>query len=98
MASQYQPSGQNPGSKRALNLETGEKVWEHITKRYTHASPAYWPERQLVACGSNDNEMFLFDACSGAMRWRFETRGEGGEKGSIRHAPAFDRRREHLLT
>ena len=90
------------GSIVALSLENGEKVWEHMTRRYTHASPAYWPERQLVACGSNDNEMFLFDARSGAMRWRFETRGEGGgeqgEKASIRHAPAFDPKRGHLIT
>jgi outer membrane protein assembly factor BamB len=86
------------GSIAALKLENGEKVWEHMTKRYTHASPAYWPERQLVACGSNDNEMFLFDAPTGEMRWRFETRGESGEKGSIRHAPAFDRKRAHLVT
>lgn len=91
------------GSIVALNMATGEKVWEHITKRYTHASPAYWPEKQLVACGSNDNEMFLFDAPTGALRWRFETqrfevRAERGEKGSIRHAPAFDVKRGHLVT
>jgi outer membrane protein assembly factor BamB/orotate phosphoribosyltransferase len=86
------------GSIAALRLEDGEKVWEHMTKRYTHASPAYWPERQLVACGSNDNEMFLFDARSGAMRWRFETSGTGSAKGSIRHAPAFDAKRGHLVT
>ena len=86
------------GSIVALRLKDGEKVWEHITKRYTHASPAYWPERQLVACGSNDNEMFLFDASTGAMRWRFETRGGSDEKGSIRHAPAFDRVRGHVIT
>jgi outer membrane protein assembly factor BamB/orotate phosphoribosyltransferase len=86
------------GSIVALKLETGEKVWEHMTKRYTHATPAYWPERRIVACGSNDNEMFLFDAQSGEMRWRFETRGEGDKKGSIRHAPAFDVKRGHLVT
>jgi len=80
------------GSIAALRLDTGEKVWEHMTKRYTHASPAYWPERLLVACGSNDNEMFLFHAPSGDLRWRFET------KGSIRHAPAFDMKRGHLIT
>ncbi len=34
------------GSIAALRMENGEKVWEHMTKRYTHASPAYWPERQ----------------------------------------------------
>ncbi len=86
------------GSIAALRMENGQKVWEHMTRRYTHASPAYWQERQLVACGSNDNEMFLFDAASGKMRWRFETRPAAGEKGSIRHAPAFDQKRGHLIT
>ena len=86
------------GSIAALKMENGEKVWEHMTKRYTHASPAYWPDRQLVACGSNDNEIFLFDAPTGAVRWRFQTRGEVGAKGSIRHAPAFDRKRGQLIT
>ena len=86
------------GSIAALRMENGEKVWEHRTKRYTHASPAYWPDRRLVACGSNDNEMFLFDAPSGALIWRFETSGSGGLKGSIRHAPAFDPKRGHLVT
>ncbi len=85
------------GSIAALRLEDGEKMWEHMTKRYTHASPAYWPERQLVACGSNDNEMFLFGARNGERRWRFET-GAGGNKGSIRHAPAFDTKRGQLVT
>jgi orotate phosphoribosyltransferase len=86
------------GSVVALRMDDGQKVWEHMTRRYTHASPAYWPERQLVACGSNDNEMFLFDAKTGRVWWRFETRGRDGEKGSIRHAPAFDRSRGHLIT
>jgi len=86
------------GSIAALRLEDGEKVWEHVTKRYTHASPAFWTERRLVACGSNDNEMFLFDARSGEVRWRFETGHQGGGKGSIRHAPAFDMKRGHLIT
>jgi orotate phosphoribosyltransferase len=86
------------GSVAALDLKTGEKVWEHQTKRYTHASPAYWPERKLVACGSNDNEMLLFDAETGKLRWRFATTDEGNEKGSIRHAPAFDTKRGHIVT
>ncbi len=86
------------GSIAALRLDTGEKFWEHMTRRYTHASPAYWPERQLVACGSNDNEMFLFDAPTGALRWRFETHSARGEKASIRHAPAFDTNRGHIVT
>jgi outer membrane protein assembly factor BamB/orotate phosphoribosyltransferase len=86
------------GSIAALRMDDGLKVWEHVTKRYTHASPTYWPDRQLVACGSNDNEMFLFDGPTGRLRWRFQTRGGDGEKGSIRHAPAFDVQRGHLIT
>ncbi|WP_435337934.1 PQQ-binding-like beta-propeller repeat protein, partial [Acinetobacter sp. LH3_13] len=53
------------GSVIALRMESGERVWEYKTRRYTHASPAYWSEKQLVACGSNDNEMLLFDATTG---------------------------------
>jgi outer membrane protein assembly factor BamB/orotate phosphoribosyltransferase len=86
------------GSIAALKIEDGAKVWEHMTRRYTHASPAYWPEHRLVACGSNDNELFLFDASTGEMRWRFQTRGGNTEKGSIRHAPAFDEKRGHVIT
>ena len=86
------------GSIAALRLKDGRKVWEHMTRRYTHASPAYWPERQLVACGSNDNEMFLFDAPDGTVQWRFETASARGEKASIRHAPAFDKKRGQVIT
>lgn len=85
------------GSVIALRMESGERVWEYKTRRYTHASPAYWSEKQLVACGSNDNEMLLFDATTGKLKWRFETKGEG-KKGSIRHAPAFDVKRNQLVT
>lgn len=86
------------GSIVALSLETGEKMWEYVTTRYTHASPAYWSARQLVACGSNDNEMLLFDARTGSRLWRFETHSGEGKKGSIRHAPAFDFKRGHIIT
>jgi orotate phosphoribosyltransferase len=85
------------GSVVALDLSTGRKVWEHLTVRYTHASPAYCSERRIVACGSNNDELFLFDAETGTVRWRFQTRGDG-KKGSIRHAPAFDLVRETVIT
>ena len=85
------------GAIIGLDITTGERVWEYKNKRYTHASPAYWKERGLVACGSNDNEMFLFEAKTGKMIWRFETRADK-DKGSIRHAPAFDAKRNQLIT
>lgn len=85
------------GSIAALDIETGELMWEHGTTRYTHASPAYWSEKGLVACGSNNDEMFLFDAKTGAVKWQFKT-DASTTKGSIRHAPAFDPIRGHLIT
>jgi outer membrane protein assembly factor BamB len=94
---EFSTKGAN-GGIAALDIGTGEKVWQHKTKRYTHASPAYWKEKRLVACGSNDDEMFLFDAESGKVRWRFQTRGGSDVKGSIRHAPAFDMKRNQVLT
>jgi orotate phosphoribosyltransferase len=85
------------GSIVALDISTGKKIWEHQTTRYTHASPAYCSQRRIVACGSNDDELFLFDAENGTVRWRFQTRGDG-RKGSIRHAPAFDLARGTVIT
>jgi outer membrane protein assembly factor BamB/orotate phosphoribosyltransferase len=86
------------GAIAALDMNSGEKVWSIATKRYTHGSPAYWADRKLVACGSNDDELFLIDATTGTQLWRFQTRGKVGGKGSIRHAPAFDTRRERVVT
>ena len=85
------------GGIAALQLNNGELAWEHQTRRYTHASPAYWPERQLVACGSNDNELFLFDANTGEAQWRFST-GLPEVQASVRHAPAFDAERGQVIT
>jgi outer membrane protein assembly factor BamB len=90
---EYEVTGRK-GGIAAYAMETGEKVWEFQTKRYTHASPAYWADRSVVACGSNDNELFLFDAKTGKVLWRFQT---DGEKGAIKHAPAFDTVRGHVL-
>ena len=85
------------GAVAAISLDSGETVWSQVTKRYTHASPAYSERRGLVACGSNDDELLLFDAKTGEKIWRFQTRGDG-VKGSIRHAPAFYERRAQIVT
>ena len=45
------------GAVAAISLDSGETVWSQVTKRYTHASPAYSERRGLVACGSNDDEL-----------------------------------------
>lgn len=86
------------GGIAALRMSDGSVEWDHRNKRYTHASPRYCPELQVVGCGSNDNEMFLFNARDGRMLWRFETSPQHGQKGSIRHAPAFDLKRNSVIT
>ncbi len=85
------------GAVAALDLDSGETLWSYATRRYTHGSPAYSSRRRVVACGSNDNELLLFDARTGARLWRFETRGDTA-KGSIRQAPAFWEAGGHVVT
>ncbi len=86
------------GSIVALDLNSGAKAWEDLTHRYTHASPTYSEELDVVVCGSNDDELLLFDAVQGTRRWRFHTQSYGSVKGSIRHAAAFDIKRRHVIT
>ena len=88
----------NPrGSIAALSLDTGELMWEKKTRRFTHASPAYCADGQRVCCGSNDNELFMLDAATGNVKWRFATEDKGKAVGSIRHAPAFDMARGQVV-
>jgi outer membrane protein assembly factor BamB/orotate phosphoribosyltransferase len=84
------------GAIAALDIGTGEKVWERQTVRYTHASPIYDARNGIVVCGSNNDEIFALEAKTGFDRWRFQTRGDG-RKGSVRHAGAIDYTRDQLL-
>jgi outer membrane protein assembly factor BamB len=61
------------GSMAALDLATGQKRWELLTKKYQHGSPAYWVGGDLVIWGSADHEMLGLDARTGAIRWAFKT-------------------------
>jgi len=85
------------GGIAAFDLSTGEMVWHHQTKRYTQASPAYYPRREIMTCGSNDNELMLFDARSGRLLWRFASADINGLKGSFRHAATFDTERSQIV-
>jgi outer membrane protein assembly factor BamB/orotate phosphoribosyltransferase len=75
------------GSVAALSMETGAKVWERLTKRYQHGSPAYWAGGDLVIWGTADHEMAAIEAKSGKVRWVFATRR------SVKYAPAIDEER-----
>ena len=64
------------GGIAALDLKTGEKKWDHITPALTHGSPAYCPGKQVVAIGSNDSKVYMYDARTGKLKWSLQTRGE----------------------
>jgi outer membrane protein assembly factor BamB len=71
------------GSIGALDLQTGQKRWEHLIEKYQHGSPAYWAGGDLVVWGSADHDMLGLDAATGKIRWSFRT----GR--SVKYAPAI---------
>ena len=75
------------GSIAALDVETGEKVWEHQTRKLQHGSPAYWSGGDKVIWGTADHEMTALDAATGAVSWIFPTRR------SVKYSPAVDEQR-----
>ncbi|MEN3346369.1 MAG: hypothetical protein V7632_4 [Bradyrhizobium sp.] len=79
------------GSVAALHLETGEKIWEFAVEKPVLGSPAYDKELLLVACGTNDRELLLFEPVTRELLWRHPTGGE------VRAAPAFDPARRAVV-
>jgi outer membrane protein assembly factor BamB len=76
------------GSVVALDLATGEKVWEHWLKVYQHGSGVYWREGDLVIFGTNDHDVRALDCKTGRLVWRFETRR------SVKYMPRIDDERK----
>ncbi len=65
------------GGIAALDLKTGKKKWEYEEiPEYVHCSPAYCPEKKMVAVGANDFCVYMFDAKIGKLKWKFQTEGE----------------------
>jgi outer membrane protein assembly factor BamB/adenine/guanine phosphoribosyltransferase-like PRPP-binding protein len=75
------------GNVCALDMRSGEKVWERLTKKYQHGSPAYWRGGDLIIWGTADHEMAAIGAKSGKVEWVFPTRR------SVKYAPAIDEKR-----
>jgi outer membrane protein assembly factor BamB len=63
------------GSIAALRLNNGEKLWEFSTKGSVSGSPAYEGGMRLLACGTEDGELLLFDPESPKLLWRSRTQG-----------------------
>jgi outer membrane protein assembly factor BamB/orotate phosphoribosyltransferase len=79
------PWGQ--GGLAALDLKTGQKMWERPVKKFQHGSPAYWEGGDLLIWGSADHEMTAFEPQSGKPIWSFQTRRP------VKYAPAIDEQR-----
>lgn len=71
------------GGVVGLDARSGKKVWEYRSQELTHASPAYSKKFQVVACGSNDGILYVFNAKTGELKWSFKTEGD------IKYAPCF---------
>lgn len=78
------------GSVVALNLADGQKVWEFPVTGYAHGTPAHSAKYGAIAIGTNDHAVYLLDALTGELRWRFVTRGE------VKEQPTFDEDRDLL--
>jgi outer membrane protein assembly factor BamB/orotate phosphoribosyltransferase len=79
------------GSFVALDLSSGEKIFEYPVRECLHGSPTYCSERQLVAIGTNDNTLLMFDPKKNKILWKFTSMGP------IKYAPTFDISRNTVL-
>lgn len=79
----------NIGGLAAIDINTGKIIWRwYESDRYIHASPAFNTKHNMVVCGSNDNNLYAFDAASGELKWKFTTEGE------IKYGSVFDDSRD----
>lgn len=79
------------GGLVALDIKTGEKVWQHTVSEFVHCSPVYSPEKKRVAVGGNDGYVYMFHAQSGKIQWKFKAQGQ------IKYGLVFDLKRNLLL-
>ncbi len=75
----------------ALKLADGSEIWRDTTVAFTHGSPLYIPEEDMVVIGSNDHIVYAYDAGNGARLWTFATDGD------IKSKPAYDTKRRHIV-
>jgi outer membrane protein assembly factor BamB len=79
------------GSIVALQLHTGRRLWEFSVECGVRATPTFDSRSRLLACGTDDGELLLFDPVARNLLWRFACNGP------IRAAAAFDSTRSAIL-
>jgi orotate phosphoribosyltransferase len=75
------------GSICALDLKTGERIWEKLLHEFQHGSGCYSHVHNMVVCGTNDHNVIALDPRSGKVHWTFITRR------SVKYAPVIDEAR-----
>jgi orotate phosphoribosyltransferase len=71
------------GGIAALDIRSGNKVWEYPVRKFQHGSPAYWVTGDLIIWGTADHAIAGIEAKSGKIVWTFKTRR------SVKYAPAI---------
>jgi outer membrane protein assembly factor BamB/adenine/guanine phosphoribosyltransferase-like PRPP-binding protein len=92
------------GGIAALEVETGKKKWEFPMTSYTHSSPYYIQRKKQVVVGGNDGIVYLFDAKSGELQWKFPTGApteeeqmNGFSRFDIKESFAYDAKRDIII-
>jgi outer membrane protein assembly factor BamB len=75
----------------ALRTNTGERIWEHRTGEYTHGSPLYIKEKNMIVIGSNDETVYAYRADSGTPLWQYRTNG------NVMSSFSYDHKRDMIV-
>ncbi|MFH1700764.1 MAG: PQQ-binding-like beta-propeller repeat protein [Candidatus Zixiibacteriota bacterium] len=58
------------GKLIAINIGSGERIWEFLAEGYMETIPSYYDN--IVFCGSSDHFIYALDANSGQLKWKFD--------------------------
>lgn len=78
------------GGIAAFNMQNGDLLWEHKSKSFVHSSPVLSKNNSLVACGTNDSDLYAFSVDSGLVKWRVQLFG------TIKMSPTLDGDEKYL--
>lgn len=79
------------GGLIAIDMRTGKRRWIDRTAKFTHGSPLYIKNEQLVVVGSNDGIVYAYDAKNGEQKWQFQSGGD------VKASLAYDPKRRLVL-
>lgn len=78
------------GGLAALDLTTGEKVWEHQICGLQHGSPAYSYDEDIIVWPTADDKIYGLNPSTGNILWTFKTKIGG----HVKYAPTICEKRK----